>query len=102
MDQRMVKQLQQMQNKIVKAQEDLANETVTATAGGGAVTVVMNGHHEVISVALDRDAVDPNDVEMLQEMLVAGFNDALDKAQTMAQEKMSAITGGMNIPGMGF
>lgn len=102
MDQRMVKQLQQMQNKIVKAQEDLANETVTATAGGGAVTVVMNGHHEVISVTLDRDAVDPNDVEMLQEMLVAGFNDALDKAQTMAQEKMSAITGGMNIPGMGF
>lgn len=102
MDQRMVKQLQQMQNKIVKAQEDLANETVTATAGGGAVTVVMNGHHEVVSVTLDREAVDPDDVEMLQDMLVAGFNDALEKAQALAQERMGAITGGMNIPGMGF
>lgn len=102
MDPKMVKQLQQMQNKMVKAQEDLANETVTATAGGGAVTVVMNGHHEVISVSLDREAVDPDDVEMLQEVLVAGFNDALEKAQAMAQERMSAITGGLNIPGMGF
>ncbi len=102
MDQRMVKQLQQMQNKIVKAQEDLANETVTATAGGGAVSVVMNGHHEVISVTLDREAVDPDDVEILQDMLVAGFNDALEKAQALAQERMGAITGGMNIPGMGF
>ena len=100
MDQRMMKQLQQMQNKLMKAQEDLANETVTATAGGGAVTVEMNGHHEVISVTLDPDAVNPEDVEMLQEMVLTAFNEALQKAQDMAQKKMGAITGGLNIPGM--
>ncbi|HYO50260.1 MAG TPA: YbaB/EbfC family nucleoid-associated protein [Chloroflexia bacterium] len=100
MDQRMMKQLQQMQQKMVKAQEDLANETVTATAGGGAVTIEMNGHHEVMAVTLDPDAVDPADVEMLQDMILAAFNEALSKAQAMAQQKMSAITGGLNIPGM--
>lgn len=100
MDQRMLKQLQQMQSKMMKAQEDLGNETVTATAGGGAVTIVMTGHHEVTSVKLDPDAVDPQDVEILQDMLVAAFNEALEKAQAMAQQKMGAITGGMNIPGM--
>jgi hypothetical protein len=96
----MLKQLQQMQNKMARAQEELANETVTATAGGGAVTVEMNGHHEVVSVKLDPAAVDPDDVEMLQDMVLAAFNDALEKAQDLAQKKMSAITGGLNIPGM--
>jgi len=100
MDSRMVKQLQQMQQKMVKAQEDLANETVTATAGGGAVTVEMNGHHEVKAVKIDPDAVDSKDMEMLEDMVLTAFNEALDKAQAMAQEKMNAITGGMNIPGM--
>src|SRR5687768_17317452 len=100
MDQRMLKQLQQMQSKMEKAQQDLANETVTATAGGGAVTVEMNGHHEVKAVTLDPDAVSPDDVEMLQDMLVAAFNEALTKAQNLAQEKMGAITGGLNIPGI--
>ncbi|HUP28040.1 MAG TPA: YbaB/EbfC family nucleoid-associated protein [Chloroflexia bacterium] len=100
MDPKMVKQLQQMQNKMVKAQEDLANETVTATAGGGAVTIEMNGHHEVKAVTLDKDAVSPDDVEMLQDMLLAAFNEALNKAQNLAQEKMGAITGGLNLPGM--
>ncbi len=100
MDQRMLKQLEQMPKKMVKAQEDLANETVTASAGGGAVTVEMNGHHEVKSVKIDPDAIDPQDVEILQDMVLTAFNEALDKAQTMAQEKMGAITGGLNIPGM--
>ncbi len=100
MDQRMLKQLQQMQQKLLKAQEELANETVTATAGGGAVTIEMNGHLKVKSVTIDPDAVDPQDVEMLQDMLVAAFNEALAKAQAMAQEKMGSITGGLNIPGM--
>ncbi len=94
------KQLQQMQQKMVKAQEDLANETVTATAGGGAVSIEMNGHHEVKAVTIDPDAVDPSDVEMLQDMLLTAFNEALEKAQELAQEKMGAITGGMNIPGL--
>jgi DNA-binding YbaB/EbfC family protein len=100
MDQRMLKQMQQMQQKMVKAQEELANESVTATSGGGAVTVEMNGHHEVLGVTLDPDAVSPDDVEMLQDMLVAAFNEALSKAQDMAQKKMSAVTGGLNIPGL--
>jgi DNA-binding YbaB/EbfC family protein len=100
MDSRMMKQLQQMQQKMVQAQEDLANETVTATAGGGAVTVEMNGHHEVMAVRIDPDAIDPEDVEILQDMVLTAFNEALQKAQAMAQEKMSAITGGLKIPGM--
>ncbi|MEO6456724.1 MAG: YbaB/EbfC family nucleoid-associated protein [Chloroflexia bacterium] len=100
MDQRMMKQLQQMQSKMEKAQEDLADETVTATAGGGAVTIEMNGHHEVKAVTLDPDAVSPDDVEMLQDMLLAAYNEALNKAQNLAQEKMGAITGGLNIPGI--
>lgn len=95
-----LQQMQQMQQKLVKAQEDLANETVTASAGGGAVTIEMNGHHEVTSVTIDPDAVDPADVEILQDMMLTAFNEALQRAQAMAQDKMGAITGGMNIPGM--
>lgn len=100
MDNRMIKQLQDMQRKMEKAQADLANETVTATAGGGAVTIEMNGHHKVTAVTIDPDAVDPEDVETLQDMILAALDQALEKAQDMAQKKMSAITGGLNIPGM--
>ncbi len=100
MDPKMMKQLQQMQNKLMKAQADLANETVTGTAGGGVVSVEMNGHHDVVAVTLDPDAVDPEDVELLQDMLVAAFNEALKNAQDMAQDRLGSITGGMNIPGM--
>jgi DNA-binding YbaB/EbfC family protein len=96
----MMRQLQDMQKKMIKAQEDLANETVTATAGGGAVTIEMNGHHQVMAVTIDPDAVDPEDVETLQDMMLTAFNQALEKAQDLAQKKMSAITGGLNIPGM--
>ena len=100
----MLKQMQQqamqMQQKMQKAQEELANERVTASSGGGAVTVEMNGHHEVLSVTLDPDAVSPDDVEMLQDMLITAFNEALAKAQEAAQKKMSAVTGGLNIPGL--
>lgn len=102
MDQRMMKQLAQMQQKIMKAQEELGNETVTGSAGGGAVTVEMTGHHDVRSVIIDPDAVDPDDVEGLQEMLMIAFNQALENAQTMAQTKMNAITGGLNLPGGGL
>jgi DNA-binding YbaB/EbfC family protein len=100
MDRKMLKQLEDMQKKMVKAQADLANETVVATAGGGAVTVEMNGHHEVKSVKIDPDAVDPKDVETLEDMVLTAFNQALEKAQDMAQEKMSAVTGGLNVPGL--
>jgi nucleoid-associated protein EbfC len=100
MDRKMLKQLEDMQKKMVKAQADLANETVVATAGGGAVTVEMNGHHEVKSVKIDPDAVDPQDVETLEDMVLTAFNQALEKAQEMAQQKMSAVTGGLNMPGL--
>jgi DNA-binding YbaB/EbfC family protein len=100
MDNRMIRQLQDMQKKMEKAQADLANETVTATAGGGAVTIEMNGHHKVMAVTIDPDAVDPEDVETLQDMLLAALNLALEKAQDMAEKKMGAITGGLKIPGM--
>jgi nucleoid-associated protein EbfC len=100
MDRRMMKQIEDMQKKMVKAQADLANETVTATAGGGAVTVEMNGHHEVKSVKIDPEAIDPEDVETLEDMVLTAFNQALEKAQEMAQQKMGAITGGLNVPGL--
>jgi DNA-binding YbaB/EbfC family protein len=92
------KQMQQMQQKMMKAQEELANATVTATAGGGAVTIEMNGHHEVTAITIEPEAIDPSDVEMLQDMLLTAFNEALEKAQTLQQEKMGAVTGGLNLP----
>lgn len=97
---KLAKQMQQMQNKMMKVQEELANDTVTATAGGGAVTIEMNGHHEVRSVRIDPAAMDPDDVEMLQDMVLTAFNEALQKALDLQQKKMSAITGGLNIPGL--
>jgi DNA-binding YbaB/EbfC family protein len=100
MDRRMLKQIEDMQKKMVKAQADLANEIVAGTAGGGAVTVEMNGHHEVKSVKIDPDAIDPKDVETLEDMVLTAFNQALEKAQETAQQKMGAITGGLNVPGL--
>lgn len=97
-----VKQLQQFQQRLLKAQEELGNRTVEATAGGGAVTVVMDGHFRVRSVRIDPDAVDPNDLSMLEDMILAAVNEAVAKAQEMAQQQMSAITGGLNIPGLRF
>lgn len=93
------KMIQQLQAKMMQIQEDLGKETVEATVGG-VVTVVMTGHHEVKSVKIDPEAVDPSDVEMLEDTLVAAYNQALDKASALAQERMSALTGGMKIPGM--
>ena|SRR2546421_2375896 len=93
------KMLQQLQAKMMKMQEDLGKETVEGSAGG-VVTVVMTGHHEVRSVKIDPAAVDPDDVEMLEETVAAAFNAALEKASALAQERMGALTGGMKIPGM--
>lgn len=97
-----VKQLQQFQQRLLKAQEELGNRTVEATAGGGAVTVVMDGHFRVRSVKIDPDAVDPADLSLLEDMILAAVNEAVAKAQEMAQQQMSAITGGLNIPGLRF
>jgi len=93
------KQIQQLQAKLMKVQEDLGKETVEASVGG-VVTVTMTGHHEVRAIKIDPAAVDPEDVESLEDALVTAFNAALEKASALAQERMGALTGGMRIPGM--
>ena len=93
-------QLQAMQEQMLQAQETLGDETVQVTAGGGAVTVVMTGHQKLESVTIDPEVVDPEDVEMLQDLIVAAVNEAVDASQNLAAEKMNSITGGMNIPGL--
>jgi DNA-binding YbaB/EbfC family protein len=100
---KMLKQIEQMQANMAKAQEELGKETVQGTAGGGAVIVVMNGHQEVESITIDPEFVDPEDVETLQDAVVAAFNDAQRKAQDVMQQKMGAATGGLGglgLPGM--
>ena len=93
-------QLQAMQEQMLQAQETLGDETVQVTAGGGAVTVVMTGHQKLESVTINPEVVDPEDVEMLQDLIVAVVNEAVDASQNLAAEKMNSITGGMNIPGL--
>lgn len=100
MDRKMMAQLQQMQNKLMKAQEELGNLTVEGTSGGGAVRVTMNGHRELRDIYISPDAVDPEDVETLQEMVAGAFNDASKKAQDLSESKLGGLTGGMNIPGL--
>jgi len=97
---KMMKQVQEMQKKMVEMQEELKNKTVEATAGGGVVKVVANGHNEVLSINIKPEAVDPEDVEMLQDLVVAAVNEALRKAQEMMAQEMGKVTGGMNIPGL--
>ncbi len=92
---------QQMQRQMQKIQEELAAAVVEGSAGGGVITVTMNGHRELQSIKIAPEAVDPDDVEMLQDMLVAAFNDAAKKAQEMAEQRMGPLTGGMKgIPGL--
>lgn len=101
MDRKMMQQLQQMQTKLMKAQEELGNTDVEGSAGGGAVRVTMNGHRELRNLVISPEAVDPDDVETLQEMIVAAFNDASKKAQDLSESKLGGLTGGMpNIPGL--
>jgi len=100
MDRKMMAQLQRMQNQMVKAQEELGAATVEGTAGGGAVRVTMNGHRELRDIQISPEAVDPEDVETLQEMITAAFNDASKKAQDLTESKLGGLTGGMSIPGL--
>jgi DNA-binding YbaB/EbfC family protein len=92
--------MRQMQARLQKMQEELEGKTVEASAGGGAVTVVVNGQLRVKSVTIDPEVVDPEDVEMLQDLVTAATNEALGKAQEMATQQLSALTGGLKIPGM--
>jgi DNA-binding YbaB/EbfC family protein len=96
----MMQQVRRMQAEMEKAQDELANTTVTASAGGGAVTVVMACNHEVKSIKLTAEAVDPSDVETLEDLLVVALNEATAKAQEAANRRMGAVTGGIKIPGI--
>jgi DNA-binding YbaB/EbfC family protein len=97
---KMMKQVQKMQQDMVKLQEELAERTVESTAGGGAVKVIANGKNEIISIEIKPEAVDPEDVEMLQDLITAAVNEALRKAQDMVSQEMGKITGGLKIPGL--
>ncbi len=95
-----LKQAQQMHSKITQLQEEMAAKTVEASSGGGMVNVVMNGKQEVLSVRIDPEVVNKEDIEMLQDLLVAAVNEAIRKSQEMMAEEMKKITGGLSIPGI--
>ena len=96
----LMKQAQQMQQKMQKLQEEIAKRTLDASVGGGMVTVTVNGKSDVLRIKIEPQVVDPNDVEMLEDLIVAGVNEALRKAQEMVSEEMSKLTGGLKIPGL--
>jgi nucleoid-associated protein EbfC len=91
---------QQMQQQMARVQEELESATVEGSAGGGVVRAVVTGKQELVSVTIDPSAVDPDDVEMLQDLVVAAINDALGASRALAESKMAAITGGLRLPGM--
>ncbi|MCK5244511.1 MAG: YbaB/EbfC family nucleoid-associated protein [Desulfobacterales bacterium] len=96
----MMKQAQKMQSRIFQIQEKMAEKTVEASVGGGMVTVVANGKQQVISVKIDPEVVNRDDVEMLEDLITAAVNDALKRAQEMVSEEIGKVTGGLNIPGL--
>ena len=96
----MMKQAQQLQSKMMKLQEELAEKTIDASSGGGMVKVTANGRQQILSIQIEKEVVDPDDVEMLQDLVLAAVNDALAKAQEMVSSEMGKLTGGLNIPGL--
>ncbi|WP_408015263.1 YbaB/EbfC family nucleoid-associated protein [Rossellomorea arthrocnemi] len=98
--QNMMKQMQKMQKKMAEAQEELGEKQIEGTAGGGMVTVIVSGHKQVVDVKINEEAVDPDDVEMLQDLVLAATNDALKKADELTNSTMGQFTKGMNLPGM--
>ena len=97
--QNMMKQMQKKQRNMAKIQEELAQTPVEGTAGGGVVKVTVNGANQVLSVELAPEVVDPDDIEMLQDLIVAAANDAINNAQKLSEERMGALTKGMKLPG---
>lgn len=97
---KMFKQAQRLQTDMLKMQEALAEKTVEVASGGGVVKVVANGKQQIVSLSIDKEVVDPEDVEMLQDLVLAAVNEALTRAQEMANAEMSKLTGGLNIPGL--
>lgn len=100
MNKNMLRQAQQLQARLARIQEELESATVEATAGGGVVKAIVTGHLRVKSVEISTEVVNPEDVEMLQDLVTAAVNEGLEKAQQMAAQRMSAITGGLKIPGL--
>jgi hypothetical protein len=100
MNRKALKQAQDMQRRLATIQEELAQATSAGSAGGGVVKAVVIGGNKVESITISPDVIDPEDVEMLQDLVTAAVNDALDNASKEAAQKMSAITGGLNIPGL--
>jgi len=96
----MLKQAQEMQTRLAKLQEELAEKTVEASAGGGMVTVVANGRQEVLSVRIEKEVVSPEEVDLLQDLVRAAVNEALSRSREMMAAEMVKITGGMNLPGL--
>ena len=96
----MIKQARQVQEQIVKMQEELEQREVEAAAGGGAVTVSVNGKQEVLSIKISPEVIDPDDVEMLEDLVTVAVNEAIRQAQDMVSSEMAKITGGLNIPGL--
>jgi DNA-binding YbaB/EbfC family protein len=102
MNMNMMRQAQKMQQDMVKMQEELEKAEYSATAGGGVVTAVVTGKRELVSLAIEPDAVDPDDVEMLQDLIIAAVNEAMRKAEASASEGMAKLTGGLNLGGLGL
>ncbi len=96
----MMKQAQKLQEKMLKLQEELGKKTVEASSGGGMVRVMANGKQQIISINIEKEVVDPDDIEMLQDLILAAVNDALTKSQEMVSGEMGKLTGGLSIPGL--
>ena len=96
----MMKQAQKMQQDMIRMQEEMENKTYSASAGGGMVTASVNGKHQVVGIEIKPEAVDPDDVEMLQDMIIAAVNEAMRTADADAQQNMARITGGLNLGGI--
>jgi DNA-binding YbaB/EbfC family protein len=96
----LMKQAQKLQARMMTLQEELAGKTVEATAGGGMVTVVVNGKQEIVSLTIDPEVVDRQEIEMLQDLVIAAVNDGIRRAQQMCSDEMKKLTGGMSIPGL--
>jgi nucleoid-associated protein EbfC len=96
----LLKQAQQMHTKIAQLQEEMAGKTVEASSGGGMVNIVMNGKQEIVSIRIDPEVVNPEEIEMLQDLIAAAMNEAIRKSQEMMTEEMKKITGGLAIPGL--
>jgi DNA-binding YbaB/EbfC family protein len=100
MNKNIIRQAQQMQAKLIKAQEELERATVEASSGGGVVKVVVSGQQKLHSIKISPEAVDPDDIEMLEDLIMAAVNEGMEKAKELAASQIGAITGGLNIPGL--